>query len=92
VLRIRAPKAAGKERPPPAKGGSERGSSSQAVELRPVEAMRRDLPPSPPAASTELKREEGVAAGLGGSLNFSSVVMRVAMEANLRTWMLSSKR
>jgi hypothetical protein len=77
----------------------ERGSSSQAIELRPdrtAESMRRDLPPSPPAASTELKREAGVlhavAAGLGGSLNCSTAVTRVAMEANLSTWMLSSKR
>jgi hypothetical protein len=71
----------------------ERGSS-QAIELRPerTEDMRRDLPP-PPAANRELKREVVLRAtdGLGGALN-GSTVTRVAMEANLRTWMLSSKR
>ncbi len=86
---------------PPVKSGSmvdrERGSS-QAIELRPerTEAMRRDLPPPPPpAASRELKREvvlrAAAAAGLGSCLS-GSTVTRVAMEANLRTWMLSSKR
>jgi hypothetical protein len=74
----------------------ERGSS-QAMELRPdrTEAMRRDLPPPPPAASRELKREvvlrAAAAAGLGSCFS-GSTVTRVAMEANLRTWMLSSKR
>jgi hypothetical protein len=74
----------------------ERGSS-QAMELRPerTEAMRRDLPPPPPpAASRELKREvvlRAAATGCGGCLS-GSTVTRVAMEANLRTWMLSSNR